>query len=191
MEGLKKSTAFRLSAILLSLVMISACLFTGCSKNSLFECDPDNLAGLKRVEFAGGKITLFFDEDKVAQSDMKILFDDEDHAITAIVNDADLSDSIGKDDVKADKDKKTVSINTGLIQVTNALYILLRCENKDLEIYVGEGRIKVSTVTSEGEFGPLKGELTTTFSSYFQTYDKKSKFWSEPEYDSNEVTIWQ
>ena len=191
MEGLRKATSLRVSAILLILVMVSAYIFTGCSKNSLFECDPDNIAGLKRIEFAGGKITLFFDKDKVAQSDMKILFDDEDHEMTATVRDADLSDSIGKDDIKADKDKKTVSITTGLIQATENLYILLRCDDQELEVYVGEGRLKVSTITYEGECGPLKGELTTTFSSYSQTYDKKSKSWSEPEYDSNEVTIWQ
>ena len=191
MEGLKKATAFRLSAVLLSLVMMSAWVFTGCSKNALFKCDPDNLAGLKRIEFAGGKLTLFFDEDKVGQSDLKILFDDEDHIMIATVRDSDLYDSIGKDDVKADKDKKTVSITTGLVQATEDLYILLRCDDKELEVYAGEGRIKVSTITYEGECGPLKGELTTTFSSYSQTYDKKSKSWSEPEYDSNEVTIWQ
>ena len=191
MEGLRKMTVLKASAVLLSLVMISVCFLTGCSKNVLFKCSPDNIAGLERIEFSGGRFTLVFDEEKVSESDMKLLFDNENHACTAFVWSPDNSESIGKDDVKIDRDKKTVSIVTGLVRADEGVTITLRCKYKEMEISVGEAKLKVSTIISEGEVGPLKGELSTTFMFYTQTYDKRSDSWSEPEYDSENITIWQ
>ena len=191
MEGLRKMTILKASAVLLSLVMISVCFLTGCSKNVLFKCSPDNIAGLKRIEFSDGVFTLFFDKKKVSESDLKLLFDTEDRVQAGYGWGEVIYEGVGKDDVKIDRDKKTVSIVTGVVRVDEGVTITLRCDYKEMEISVGEAKLKVSTIISEGDVGPLQGEISTTFMFYTQTYDKRSDSWSELEYDSENITIWQ
>ena len=191
MEGLRKMTILKASAVLLSLVMISVCFLTGCSKNVLFKCSPDNIAGLERIEFSGGMFTLVFDEEKVSESDLKLLFDTEDRVQAGYGWGEVIYEGVGKDDVKIDRDKKTVSIVTGVVRVDEGVTITLRCDYKEMEISVGEAKLKVSTIISEGDVGPLQGEISTTFMFYTQTYDKRSDSWSELEYDSENITIWQ
>ena len=177
MEGLRKMTILKVSAVLLSLVMISACFLTGCSKNVLFKCSPDNIAGLKRIEFSDGMFTLFFDKKKVSESDLKLLFDTEDRVQAGYGWGEVIYEGVGKDDVKIDKDKKTVSIVTEVVQANERVALSLECTGIIMHIYVGEAKLRVTTITGD------KAERSITFLHYTQTYDEKSGSWSEPEVD--------
>lgn len=176
---------------IICILIICAVFSTGCVKKGLFTCNPDNLVGIKQVDFNNGAITLVFDKKKAMNGDMKSLFENDGEESTAEVWTSSGREPVGKDDIKVDKEKMTVKIMTGVVTGSSIIKISLESGNKVFTLFVEEGKLESTTKFYEGESGPLMGDITTSFSTYTQTYDKKSDSWSEPEYSSEEVTIWQ
>ena len=195
LEEIKKAKPLKVSAILLSLIMISAMVFSGCtnsSKETIFEYNPHNIAGLERIEFDdSGMFTFSFNEDEALLTYMKTILEDVEHKKTATVLHADSNDLIARFNVSVDKNKETASFSTKLTEATDNLIIRLDCDGKELEVDLSSSALKLSSKYTEGELGVFKGTYTINTSSFTQIYDKKSDSWSDPEHTSESFSIDQ
>ena len=163
-------------ALFLIAAMMSACLLTACfGRKVLFSCDPDNAAGINSVDFRNGRTPLYFDKT------VKITF-------TGKYG----SDDFGPANIKIDKERMTVQIDNGYDNADNISKILLYSDRDQLSLNLLNGKLQTRIVVStEGECGPLRGPLTTTFRITSQSYDKESRCWSEPVQETGDMTIYQ
>lgn len=184
---------FTKTAVFLIYVIVSACLLTACfGSKVLFSCGAGNAAGIYRVDYRNGYITLYFEKETALAGEMKSIFEGDDNSIRVSVSGKYGTEEYGPANIKIDNELMKVEISTGMNSADNVGSILLICKRNQLRLDLQEAKLHTMVVVStEGEVGPLRGPVTTTFRDTTQTYDKKSRTWSEPVQETRDMTIYQ
>lgn len=180
-------------AVFLISVMMSVCLLTSCfGKKVLFSCNADNAAGFSGVDFRNGVITLYFDKEKAPSGEMKRLFYDTEKNIRVSVSGKYGTEEYGPANITTDNEQMKVMISTGMNSANDIVGILLFCDRDQLSLNLLQSKLITRVaVSTEGSIGPFRGAFTTTYRITTQSYDKRSRSWSEPVQETSDMKIYQ
>lgn len=176
-----------------AVVIMSACLLTACfGRQVLFSCHYDNVAGINSIDFRNGVITFYFDKEKASSGEMKSLFEDTEKNIKVSFSGKYGAEDFGPDNIKTDRERMTLEVSTGYNTDRYISSIMVFCNNDRLSLDLKDATLKTWVIVSrEGEVGPLRGTVTTTYRTTTQSYDKKSRAWSEPVQETFDFSIVQ
>ena len=176
-----------------AVVIMSACLLTSCfGRQVLFSCHYDNVAGINSIDLRNGVITFYFDKERVSSGEMKSLFEDTKKNIKVSFSGKYGAEDFGPDNIKTDRERMTLEVSTGYNTDRYISSIMVFCNNDRLSLDLKDATLKTwAFVSQEGEVGPLRGTVTTTYRTTTQSYDKKSRTWSEPVQETFDFSIVQ